>query len=74
VEAIVEAFSAMHDQLQKERRAMQRLWCEREKQIERIIANTAGMYGDVRGLIGAAMPEIQLLSLEAASLEENILP
>jgi hypothetical protein len=72
VEAIVEAFSAMQDQLHKERRAMERLWHEREKQIERIIANTAGMYGEVRGLIGAGMPEIQLLALEAAALEENI--
>jgi hypothetical protein len=72
VEAIVEAFTAMHTQLHKERRAMERLWHEREKQIERIITNTAGMYGDVRGLIGAGMPEIELLSLEAASLEESI--
>ena len=48
------------------------LWCEREKQIGRIITNTAGMYGDVGGLIGAGMPEIQLLAVEAAVLEENI--
>jgi hypothetical protein len=67
VEAIVEAFSALQDQLHKERRAMERLWSEREKQIERIITNTAGMYGDIHGLIGAGMPEIQLLALEAAA-------
>jgi hypothetical protein len=72
VEAIVEAFSAMQDQLHKERRAMERLWHEREKQIERIMTNTAGMYGDVRGLIGAGMPEIQLLALEEATMEEQI--
>jgi hypothetical protein len=72
VEAIVEAFSAMQDQLHKERRAMERLWHEREKQIERIITNTAGMYGDIRGLIGAGMPEVELLALEPAALEENI--
>jgi hypothetical protein len=72
VEAIVEAFSAMQDQLQKERRAMERLWHEREKQIERIITNTAGMYGDIRGLIGAGMPDVQLLALEPAALEETI--
>ncbi|MBI4468130.1 MAG: DUF2130 domain-containing protein [Acidobacteria bacterium] len=71
VEAIVEAFSAMQGQLQKERRAMERLWQEREKQIERIITNTAGMYGAVRGLIGAGMPEVQMLTLEAAGPEEK---
>jgi hypothetical protein len=70
VEAIVEAFTAMQEQIQKERRAMERLWCEREKQIERIIGNTAGMYGDIRGLIGAGMPEVRLLALESAAQEE----
>jgi hypothetical protein len=74
VEAIVEAFSAMQDQLQKERRAMKRLWQERQKQIDRIITHTAGMYGDLRGLIGAGMPEVQLLALEAAAPEEQVEP
>ncbi|MGB5605708.1 MAG: DUF2130 domain-containing protein [Gammaproteobacteria bacterium] len=54
VEAIVETFVGMQEQLNKEKRAYARLWKEREKQIERIIENTAGMYGDVRGLIGSA--------------------
>jgi hypothetical protein len=50
--------------LDKEKRAYQRIWKEREKQIERIIDNTAGMYGDIRGLIGSSVPEIKALSLE----------
>jgi hypothetical protein len=74
VEAIVEAFSAMQDQLQKERRAMERLWHERQKQIDRIITHTAGMYGDLRGLIGAGMPEVRLLALEGAAPEEQVEP
>ena len=68
VEAIVETFVGMQEQLNKEKRAYARLWKEREKQIERIIENTAGMYGDVRGLIGSAVPEIQALTLEADAL------
>jgi len=64
VEAIVETFVGMQEQLNKEKRAYARLWKEREKQIERIIENTAGMYGDVRGLIGSAVPEIRALTLE----------
>jgi len=64
VEAIVETFVGMQEQLNKEKRAYARLWKEREKQIERIIENTAGMYGDVRGLIGSAVPEIKALTLE----------
>ena len=68
VEAIVETFVGMQEQLNKEKRAYARLWKEREKQIERIIENTAGMYGDVRGLIGSAVPEIQALTLEDEEL------
>jgi len=68
VEAIVETFVGMQEQLNKEKRAYARLWKEREKQIERIIENTAGMYGDVRGLIGSAVPEIRALTLEADEL------
>jgi hypothetical protein len=68
VEAIVETFVGMQEQLNKEKRAYARLWKEREKQIERIIENTAGMYGDVRGLIGSAVPEIQGLTLEGGDL------
>lgn len=49
VTAIVEAFTAMQDQLARERRALERLWKEREKQIERVMINTVGMYGELRG-------------------------
>jgi len=68
VEAIVETFVGMQEQLNREKRAYARIWKEREKQIERIIENTAGMYGDVRGLIGTSVPEIQGLTLEGEGL------
>jgi hypothetical protein len=65
VEASVETFRAMQDQLVRERRAMEKLWKEREKQIERVVLNTVGMYGAIRGIIGAKLPEIPTLDLEA---------
>ena len=73
VEAIVEAFSTLHTELHRERRAMERLWREREKQLDRIMTHTAGMYGDMRGLIGTTLPEIPALTLESAAglLEEG---
>lgn len=66
VEAIVETFVGMKEQLDREKRAYARIWKEREKQIERIIDNTAGMYGDIRGLIGSSIPEIRALSLDGS--------
>jgi hypothetical protein len=49
IEATVEAFTARQRGLDGECWAMQRIWREREKQIERVLANTGGMYGEVRG-------------------------
>jgi hypothetical protein len=71
VEAIVETFRTMEDQLARERRAMEKLWKEREKQIERLSLNTVGMYGAIRGIIGAKLPEIPALDLEAIALPQE---
>ncbi|MEW5890009.1 MAG: DUF2130 domain-containing protein [Pseudomonadota bacterium] len=67
VSGIVEAFTALQDQLARERRAMERIWKEREKQIERVVFNTIGMYGEMRGILGGSLPEIPALTLEGAA-------
>ena len=64
IEAIVEAFTALRHGLDGERRAMERIWREREKQIERVLANTAGLYGEVRGIVGASVPSVPALELD----------
>lgn len=69
VQGIVEAFTAMQAQLDRERRAMERLWKEREKQIERVMTNTVGMYGEMRGLIGHTLPEIEALTIDGILVE-----
>lgn len=61
VEAIVEAFKTMKEDLEHEKRAMLKIWSKREKEIERVITNTAGMYGDMQGIIGSSMPTIRAL-------------
>lgn len=63
VEAIVTAFVDLKTELDEEKRIALRRWSKREKQIERVIANTSGMYGDLQGLIGGSMQSIP--SLEA---------
>lgn len=63
VEAIVEAFTAMKADLEKEKQAMLGIWAKREKQIERVVSNTIRMYGDMQGIIGAALPQINSLEL-----------
>jgi hypothetical protein len=63
VEAIVERFAEMHEDLDKERRTMTRLWAKREEQIRGVIDTTAGMYGDLQGIAGRTFQEIDGLEI-----------
>jgi hypothetical protein len=67
VEGIVETFATLKEDLELEKRSMQRSWAKREKQLERAIANTSGMYGDLQGIVGASLPTLP--SLEHPLLE-----
>ena len=69
VEAIVEAFSTMREDLERERRMYTQLWAKREKQIERVINNTIGMHGELQGLMGASLPQITGLTIEETEIE-----
>jgi hypothetical protein len=64
IEGIVEAFTSMQDQLNRERRAMEKHWKQREKEIERVVKNTVGLYGDMQGIIGGQIPAIPALELD----------
>ncbi|HIE15167.1 TPA: DUF2130 domain-containing protein, partial [Candidatus Bathyarchaeota archaeon] len=63
VQAIMDSFIAMKRDLDSERRAMERIWAKREKQIERVVLNIAGMRGDLEGIVGLSLPTIKLLEL-----------
>lgn len=65
VEAIVEAFSTMQEDLDKERKAIMKQWAKREEQIERVMGATVGMYGDLQGIAGKSLQEIEGLELPA---------
>ena len=65
ITGIVEAFESMQMQIIREKRAMEKQWKEREKQIERVVKNTVGLYGDMQGIIGGQIPAIPALELDA---------
>ncbi len=73
IEAIVEKFSDMQDDLKKERARMTQLWAKRETQIRGVIESTVGMYGDLQGIAGREIPEIKGLELseEVLMLEDK---
>jgi hypothetical protein len=70
VEAIVEGFSFMKMALDSEKRAMARIWKEREKQIEKVITNTIDMHASIRGIAGNAIQSVKALELPGEDLED----
>lgn len=68
ITAIAEAFSQMRSDLDTEKKVFAKLWSKREKEIERVVHNTAAMHGDLQGLMGASLPVIESLEPEALLL------
>ena len=71
VEAIVEGFTSMKSALESEKRAMQRIWKEREKQLDKVTGNTIDMYASIKGIAGSAIQAVRALELPS---EEDELP
>jgi len=63
IEAIVEKFTDMQKDLDRERATMSRLWAKREEQLRGVLESTAGLYGDIQGIAGRAMQEIESLDV-----------
>jgi hypothetical protein len=63
IEAVVERFSDMQADLDRERKTMMRLWAKREEQIRGVVESTAGLYGDLQGIAGRSLLEIEGLEL-----------
>ncbi|UTW66482.1 DUF2130 domain-containing protein [bacterium SCSIO 12643] len=70
IEAIVEGFTQMKSDLESEKRSMQRIWKQRDKQIEKVITNTIDMYGSIKGIAGNAIQTVKSLELPGAEEEE----
>lgn len=67
VEAVLEKFNDMHKDLDRERTFMQKQWSKRETQLLGVLESTTGLYGDVQGIAGQALPEIESLDMPLLS-------
>ena len=63
VEAIVEGFTHMRMDLETEKRAMQKIWKVREKQLEKVMTNTIDMHSSIKGIAGSAIQDIKQLDM-----------
>jgi hypothetical protein len=60
---IVEKFTDMQSDLDRERKTMVRIWAKREEQLKSVLDSSAGLYGDLQGIAGRTLPEIESLGL-----------
>jgi hypothetical protein len=69
IDAIVEKFTDMQTDLERERRTMMRQWAKREEQLKEVLHTSAGLYGDLQGIAGRSIPQIE--SLELPMIEDK---
>jgi hypothetical protein len=61
VGAVIEGFTDLHNSYVQERRAMERIWKQREKQLEKVLLNTNHFIGSIKGIAGSSIPDLQLI-------------
>ena len=70
IEAIVEAFSTMQADLEREKKVITKQWAKRDEQINRVMKSTVGMYGDLQGIAGKSLQEIESLEMQLLEADE----
>ena len=70
IEAIVEGFTQMQADMEAEKRAMARIWKQRQKQIDKVLESTTSLYGSIRGIAGNAVGHVKALELPYSDDEE----
>ncbi len=63
VNAIIEGFEQLRVDLEREKRAMNKIWKSREKQMEKVFEGTINMYGSIKGIVGNAIGQVKALEL-----------
>lgn len=63
VSALAEVYINMRTDLDTEKRAIATHWKKREKQLERMLGGMVGMYGELQGIVGASLPEVEGLTM-----------
>lgn len=71
VEAMVETYKEMAEQIIRERTAFEKNWKQREAQVNRLLSGVAGIYGSMQGIAGPALPTIKNLELTSGSDEPS---
>lgn len=68
--AIIDGFTELSESYQQEKRAMERIWKQREKQLERVLLNSNHFIGAIKGIAGASLGELKMIGQKDNILEE----
>lgn len=72
IEVIVETFSAMQQEIEKERRWFNNKWEKQDKILRKVIDNTAGMYGGLQQIMGKSLPRVNEFEVEEVEVEVEV--
>jgi len=61
IEAVAEGFLALRDGITREKMQMEKIWKEREKQLDKVLLNTTQFYGSIKGIAGNAVTDLKML-------------
>ncbi|MDX2173363.1 MAG: DUF2130 domain-containing protein [Bacteroidota bacterium] len=61
MEAIGEGYIALREGIIKEKIQMEKIWKEREKQLDKVLLNTSQFYGSIQGIAGSAVGDLKML-------------
>ncbi|MBU1031489.1 DUF2130 domain-containing protein [Patescibacteria group bacterium] len=64
IDSMLETYSTMEKTLEKEKMITQKIWAQREKEIDRLKINTLTIHGSLSGLIEEPLPEVKSLEFE----------
>lgn len=71
IDSMLETYSGMQRTLEKEKMLTQKIWAQREKEIERLRSNTLMIHGSFSGLIDAPLAEVKSLDFEEVITEDD---
>ena len=71
IRGLVEPYIEMQADLESEKRAFNKHWNKRQKQLDRAISSTTGLFGDLQGIIGNELQEIEGMDLLALEVTES---
>ena len=69
---IVEPYQEMEKDLQSEMRTLNARWNKRRKQLDRVMLSASGLYGDLQGIIGSGLQEIEVMEMLAIESQESV--